>query len=504
MARAGTIEVDIRANSAQFVREMRRVRRSTEGVQKQLRSFARGAAGAFAAVFSAQTIRNVIRVADELENFSNRIGVNAQELQAWQQVAAQFNVQQNQLNIGLQRLQRRSAEAAIGTGEAQGALRELGIDAARFSRLSLDNQILDLAQAFEGVASDAAKTRLAFKLFDSEGVVFLQFLKEGEDGLRALRNEVTTWSDETREALAEANTEITILANNFTILAGNVLGFIRGAGGDLLDYLREVEVSPGLSLLTSFATGFGAAGSQRGVAGIGVLAAPTLPSLGLDMGGAGVRLPDGRESALGQAPDNRPATGGLFTGPLEAINQANEAVKEALRQAEAAGQNAIIENNRFRIEQEKRVLEEQKRLRKQATDQFVNLFQQNLVQAADGSFKEILNGWILTLQQMVAAAAASRIFDLFSGTGFGQAIGNFFGGARANGGPVMAGGAYLVGERGPEIFTPNRSGQIIPNGGGTIVQNITVNGGNRGELVAAMAVAKNAAVREVEDARRRR
>lgn len=36
-------------------------------------------------------------------------------------------------------------------------------------------------------------------------------------------------------------------------------------------------------------------------------------------------------------------------------------------------------------------------------------------------------------------------------------------GARAAGGPVMAGGAYLVGEEGPEIFTPNRSGTIIPN-----------------------------------------
>lgn len=35
--------------------------------------------------------------------------------------------------------------------------------------------------------------------------------------------------------------------------------------------------------------------------------------------------------------------------------------------------------------------------------------------------------------------------------------------ARAEGGPVSAGHTYLVGERGPEIFTPNRSGTIIPN-----------------------------------------
>lgn len=36
---------------------------------------------------------------------------------------------------------------------------------------------------------------------------------------------------------------------------------------------------------------------------------------------------------------------------------------------------------------------------------------------------------------------------------------------RALGGPVSSGGAYIVGERGPELFIPNTSGQIIPNGG---------------------------------------
>lgn len=39
---------------------------------------------------------------------------------------------------------------------------------------------------------------------------------------------------------------------------------------------------------------------------------------------------------------------------------------------------------------------------------------------------------------------------------------------RAMGGPVSAGGSYIVGERGPEWFSPRRSGHIIPNGGGGI------------------------------------
>jgi phage-related protein len=61
----------------------------------------------------------------------------------------------------------------------------------------------------------------------------------------------------------------------------------------------------------------------------------------------------------------------------------------------------------------------------------------------------------------------------------GGAIDNIFGGGRANGGPVSRGTSYVVGERGPELFVPNTSGKIIPNGGSTSggnTINLTVNG----------------------------
>jgi hypothetical protein len=60
-------------------------------------------------------------------------------------------------------------------------------------------------------------------------------------------------------------------------------------------------------------------------------------------------------------------------------------------------------------------------------------------------------------------------------------------GTRASGGPVMGGGTYLVGERGPELFTPGASGSITPNnamGGGGITVN--VNGGDPNSIVRAL------------------
>ena len=59
---------------------------------------------------------------------------------------------------------------------------------------------------------------------------------------------------------------------------------------------------------------------------------------------------------------------------------------------------------------------------------------------------------------------------------------------RANGGPVSpSGGPYIVGERGPELFTPSSSGNITANGamgGNTITVN--VNGGDPNQVVAAL------------------
>jgi hypothetical protein len=85
------------------------------------------------------------------------------------------------------------------------------------------------------------------------------------------------------------------------------------------------------------------------------------------------------------------------------------------------------------------------------------------------SFGDVLKG-------LAAQILTSGLLNIISGgafgVGFGSSLGGLgkvFGGARANGGPVSMGNAYLVGERGPELFVPNSSGYINANksGGGT-------------------------------------
>jgi len=73
-----------------------------------------------------------------------------------------------------------------------------------------------------------------------------------------------------------------------------------------------------------------------------------------------------------------------------------------------------------------------------------------------------------SIKRAVSSAATSDPTIPAGGGGGGS-------GARAYGGPVFSGGAYLVGERGPELFTPDRAGQITPNHRLGNTWNVTIN-----------------------------
>ncbi len=91
----------------------------------------------------------------------------------------------------------------------------------------------------------------------------------------------------------------------------------------------------------------------------------------------------------------------------------------------------------------------------------------------------------LKVMEEIAAAA------LKSGQGGGVAglLGGLLGAAfglpgRAAGGPVAPGAAYLVGERGPELFVPTASGQVAPlraPGGRDVRVAIAINAPQTGE-----------------------
>jgi len=101
-----------------------------------------------------------------------------------------------------------------------------------------------------------------------------------------------------------------------------------------------------------------------------------------------------------------------------------------------------------------------------------------ITSAVEGTktLSEVANNMLRNIaNRLLDVAINMALFGAMSGTGTG---GGLLGGLfkkRAMGGSVSGGSTYLVGERGPELFTPGRSGGIAPSGSFGDMGNITVN-----------------------------
>ena len=110
------------------------------------------AAGTAVTAFVGITTKGI----DASAKFSTRIGVGVDELTKMQFAAQQSGIEVSQMNMAVQRMTRRVAEAAAGTGEAKQALFELGINAKSFKGMKLEDQMALLADKMgaAGTSSD--------------------------------------------------------------------------------------------------------------------------------------------------------------------------------------------------------------------------------------------------------------------------------------------------------------------------------------------------------------
>lgn len=145
---------------------------------------------------------------------------------------------------------------------------------------------------------------------------------------------------------------------------------------------------------------------------------------------------------------------------IDGINEHNLRVEEL-------GQNTVIFTNAagekvFMLKDHWELVTDAERRAKEAAQDLGFTFSSAFEDAIVGGkeLSEILKG----LEQDIARIVIRKAITEPLAAGITAALP--FGGKRAAGGPVSAGSAYLVGEEGPELFVPGRSGSIAPNGAG--------------------------------------
>ena len=85
-------------------------------------------------------------------------------------------------------------------------------------------------------------------------------------------------------------------------------------------------------------------------------------------------------------------------------------------------------------------------------------------------FEELKGVALSALDAMASAALKAGVQSVLGGGGLSGALAGLVGGlpGRATGGPVSPGRAYVVGERGAEVFVPTSSGRVETGSGGGV------------------------------------
>lgn len=262
MAVIETVAVNAVARTDKFVRGMKKARDSSKRLRKETKllsgGFSRLQGGLAALGLGISTggfiafLKGTTDSIDKLNKTAGKLGLTTDALSELGFVAERTGVNQQTFEMGLQRMTRRIAEAAKGSGEALPALKELGVDIQALASGTPDAALEAIADAMSGVKNESDKLRLAFKLFDSEGVALVNTLRGGSRGIRTLREEAkalgaTIEQDaanqvtELADSLTNLKTALTGAGNALTIqLAGPLQEFLEGVKA-LLQAQRELS-----------------------------------------------------------------------------------------------------------------------------------------------------------------------------------------------------------------------------------------------------------------------
>lgn len=464
---------------------------------------------------------------DTLGKTASKLGVTTDALQKLRYASESAGVETRTVDMAVQRFTRRLSEAANGTGEAKDALKELGLNAQTLSKQPLEMQMTKLADAFNKVEGSGERVRLAFKLFDSEGVAFVNTLQDGGDALNAMFKEADqlgfVLSQSAVKGVEEANDELMKLKSMLGGVVNQVVAALAPALKELVELVRVnlVDAFKEAGSIEDFAKDM-ALGVIDFVESIAksiaeFVTGATKAAGGLTMASAAIRSAfdeKGAERMWAYGESLKNIERNLDVGLFERLRQAVKGVSGSVFKTTKNMKDGTSETNTYSIA-----------LRKLAKD--AANFEKNLEDAAVKGVKSLEDALVdltmgtATAKDAFKSMARSIIADLVRiniqrnvTAPLAEAMSGFFGSspqAKAIGGSVRANKPYMVGERGAELFVPNSTGSIVPNnklGGGVVVnQTINLSAGVsqtvRAEVIGMLPQIQEASKAAVLDARRR-
>lgn len=205
MAKVGSLLIDLGMNTAKFDAGIKRSTSSVSKFRKRAtKDFARirrsanslggglgRITGAIAAIVGPAALvaltRQALATSDALGKLSDDLGITTHKLSGFQIAAQIGGASAEDMNKAFVKLAVNVGDAAAGTGEASDAFKRMGLDARNLVGMSLDEQMIAVAEGLKNVGSEAKQVQTVYEVFGKSGAKLLTTLKGG-------REELEKWS----------------------------------------------------------------------------------------------------------------------------------------------------------------------------------------------------------------------------------------------------------------------------------------------------------------------
>ncbi len=408
---------------------------------------------------------------DNLAKASSRLGLTVNQIQTLQFAASQTGASAAELEKGLTRFSRNISEASTGIGTGVRAFEALGIQITKTDgSLKPTNELLnEVSDRLSGIKDPADKVRIAFDLFGRSGVNLVNTLQAGSGELSKLREEFNAvtlqLTQEDAKAVEEANDLFDKLGRTFISFGQKITSFILPPLANLAKFLTVFVVE-------GFANAIKA---SRDFLNTIILGYNKLADL------------------LGIDPFDEFTFGKQLEQNLRNIASAFDETKKQMDDTVRITIPTTVKG----FERVKNVVKEtQPELSalqqsfKDVGDRGIKSLEDALVGVIDGTksakeaFKDMARSIIsdlirLAIQKQITGPLYGALGSFFTGQANTTTMPAFM----AKGGTATGGTPYIVGEKGPELFVPGRTGTVVPNnqlssgGGVTINQTINVTTG---------------------------
>lgn len=180
------------AGVSKFYNEMNQKGSGGSGAAGGLRSLLGGAIGAGMLMKVSQFIRESVRMASELQDAAEAIGVTTDELQAFSQQAERAGSSAEKMEMSLNKIgQARNQALSDPTGKEAKLFDTLGISAAALEKMDVAETVASIGQALNSAAGDAEKMAAGVELVGIRSKRMIEAIKQiGATGVEGSINQV--------------------------------------------------------------------------------------------------------------------------------------------------------------------------------------------------------------------------------------------------------------------------------------------------------------------------